>query len=224
MRILVVEDYRPLRESLARGLREAGFAVDATGDGEEGFWFADSSDYDVIVLDIMLPSMDGLSILERLRGKQNPTHILLLTAKDTLADRVTGLERGADDYLVKPFAFAELLARIQALVRRKYGTKSPIISVGNLVMDTQARSVRRGRRTLGLTGREYRLLEYLALRRNQVVTREEIWEHLYDCNAEPGSNVIDVYIGVLRKKLEIGGMARLIHTRRGLGYILTESP
>ena len=224
MRILVVEDYRPLRESLARGLREAGFAVDATGDGEEGFWFADSSDYDVIVLDIMLPSMDGLSILERLRGKQNPTHILLLTAKDTLADRVTGLERGADDYLVKPFAFAELLARIQALVRRKYGTKSPIISVGNLVMDTQARSVRRGRRTLELTRREYRLLEYLALRRNQVVTREEIWEHLYDCNAEPGSNVIDVYIGVLRKKLEIGGMARLIHTRRGLGYILTESP
>ena len=224
MRILVVEDYRPLRESLARGLREAGFAVDATGDGEEGFWFADSSDYDVIVLDIMLPSMDGLSILERLRGKQNPTHILLLTAKDTLADRVTGLERGADDYLVKPFAFAELLARIQALVRRKYGTKSPIISVGNLVMDTQARSVRRGRRTLELTRREYRLLEYLALRRNQVVTREEIWEHLYDCNAEPGSNVIDVYIGVLRKKLESGGMARLIHTRRGLGYILTESP
>lgn len=220
MRLLVIEDYEPLRNSLAHGLREAGFIVDATGDGEEGFWYAESEEYDVIVLDLMLPGMDGLSILERLRAKQSPAHVLILTAKDTLADRVAGLDRGADDYLVKPFAFAELLARINALVRRKYEAKSPVIRIADLEINTQARSVRRAGRVVELTAREYLLLEYLALRQDHVVTRTEIWEHIYDFNAEPNSNVIDVYVATLRKKLERGGLPRLIHTRRGLGYIL----
>jgi DNA-binding response OmpR family regulator len=209
---------------LVRGLREAGFAVDASGDGEEGLWYAESQDYDVIILDLMLPGMDGLSILERLRAKQNPAHVLILTAKDTVADRVAGLERGADDYLVKPFAFAELLARVNALVRRKYEAKSPRIRIADLEIDTQARSVCRAGGVIELTGREYLLLEYLALRQDHVVTRAEIWEHIYDFNAEPNSNVIDVYVGSLRRKLEHGGLPRLIHTRRGLGYVLAEKP
>jgi DNA-binding response OmpR family regulator len=146
--------------------------------------------------------------------------VLILTAKDTLADRVAGLDRGADDYLVKPFAFAELLARINALVRRKYEAKSPVIRIADLEINTQARSARRAGRLMELTAREYLLLEYLALRQDHVVTRTEIWEHIYDFNAEPNSNVIDVYVATLRKKLERGGLPRLIHTRRGLGYIL----
>ncbi len=224
MRILIVEDYAPLRKSLVRGLREAGFAVDSTGDGEEGYWFADAGAYDVIILDLMLPGMDGLSILERLRAEGNSAHVLILTAKDTVTDRVAGLDRGADDYLVKPFAFEELLARINALLRRKYQAKSPRIQVGDLEIDTRARTAQRAGRAVELTAREYRLLEYLALRKNQTVTRSELWEHLYDINAEPNSNVLDVYVGLLRKKLERGDLPRLIHTRRGLGYVLTAEP
>lgn len=224
MRVLVIEDYQPLRNSVVRGLREADLTVDATGDGEEGLWLAESSEYDVIVLDLMLPGMDGLTILNHLRDQNNPAQVLILTAKDSIADRVTGLDRGADDYLVKPFAFAELLARVHALVRRKYGAKSPVIHVDDLEIDTHARSVSRNGRPLDLTSREYLILEYLALRQNHVVTRNEIWNRIYDMNAEPSSNVIDVYIGTLRKKLEIGDGRRLIHTRRGLGYVLTVNP
>lgn len=224
MRLLVAEDYTPLRTSLVQGLEEAGFAVDATGDGDEALWYAESNEYDVIVLDLMLPGRDGLAILEHLRKEHNPAHVLVLTAKDTVADRVRGLEQGADDYMVKPFAFAELLARIHSLVRRRYDAKSPVIRVGDLRIDTRTRAVHCGDYRFDLTAREYLLLEYLALRLNQVVTRIEIWEHLYDFNAEPNSNVIDVHIGKLRRKLEEGGRQRLIHTRRGLGYELTEKP
>ena len=220
MRLLLVEDYPPLRRSIAKGLREAGYAVDATGDGEEGLWYASSGEHDVIVLDLMLPKVDGLTILRRLREKGSPAHVLILTAKDTVDDRVRGLELGADDYLVKPFAFDELLARVRALVRRKYEAKSPVIAVGDLEMDTRARAVRRGGRAIGLTAREYALLEFLALRAGQVVTRTDIWEHVYDFAAEPNSNVIDVYVARLRKKLELDGRPPLIHTRRGIGYVL----
>ena len=220
MRLLLVEDYPPLRRSIAKGLREAGYAVDATGDGEEGLWYASSGEHDVIVLDLMLPKVDGLTILRRLREKGSPAHVLILTAKDTVDDRVRGLELGADDYLVKPFAFDELLARVRALVRRKYEAKSPVIAVGDLEMDTRARAVRRGGRAIGLTAREYALLEFLALRAGQVVTRTDIWEHVYDFAAEPNSNVIDVYVARLRKKLERDGRPPLIHTRRGIGYVL----
>ena len=222
MRILVIEDYDPLRKSLAKGLQEAGFAVDATGDGEEGLWYAMDEAYDVIILDLMLPKMDGLSILKKLRARGRQNHVLILTAKDTVDDRVAGLNTGADDYLVKPFAFEELLARVNALVRRQYAVKSPEIRVGDVQIDTGTKSVRRGGEAVELTGREYSLLEFLALRSGQLVTRTEIWEHLYDFNDEPNSNVIDVHVGHLRKKLEKNGWSRLIHTRRGMGYMLTE--
>jgi len=223
MKVLLVEDYGPVRTSVAQGLREAGFAVDATGDGEEGLWYAQTGQYDAIVLDLMLPTLDGLTILQRLREQENPVPVLILTAKDTVGDRVRGLDRGADDYLVKPFAFEELLARVRALVRRKYEATSPAVCIGDLEIDTPTRTVRRAGQTVDLTAREYGILEFLALRAGQVVTRTEMWEHLYGFDGEPDSNVIDVYIARLRRRLERGKRPRLIHTRRGLGYVLGES-
>jgi len=222
MRVLVIEDFEPLRTSLAQGLREAGFAVDAQADGESGLWQAQSNDYDVLILDLMLPRMDGLSVLRRLRAGKHKSHVLILTARDAPDDRVRGLDLGADDYLVKPFVFAELLARVRALVRRRYETRSPLIRVADMEIDTLARSVRRGGDVVELSAREYALLELLAMRAGQVVTRTEIWEHVYDANSEAESNVVDVFIGHLRRKVERFGLPRLIHTRRGLGYVLGE--
>ena len=224
MRLLVVEDYRPLRESLAKGLREAGFAVDASGDGEEGLWYATSSDYDVIILDIMLPGRDGLDILTQLRAKGRQSHVLILTARDTLSDRVTGLDLGADDYLVKPFAFHELLARVRALIRRSYRTKNPLIEVQNLRIDLTLQKVWRGQEEIPLTPREYALLEYLATRAGQVVSRTDIWEHVYEFDSCTSSNVVDVYIGYLRRKVERSNARALIHTVRGRGYVLGVQP
>jgi len=223
MRLLLIEDYPPLQKSVAKGLRRAGFAVDVTGDGEEGLWYALSNEYDAVILDLMLPGMDGLSILRKLRSEGRRTHVLILTARSTVPDRVEGLNLGADDYLVKPFAFDELLARVGALVRRRYEDKSPVIRVGDLEIDTVGRAVRRAGRDVALTGREYALLELLAHRKGQVVTRTEIWEHVYDFHGETTSNVVDVYVSCLRKKLEAGGLPRLIHTRRGIGYVLGEA-
>ena len=222
MHLLLIEDYAPLQRALAKGLREEGFAVDATADGEEGLWYARTGDYDVIVLDLMLPKVDGLTILRTLREQKNQVHVLVLTARDTVDDRVQGLDLGADDYLVKPFALEELLARIRALVRRKYGNKEPTVRVEDLELDTGSRTVRRAGQIIKLTAREYSLLELLALRAGQAVTRAEIWEHVYDFAADMGSNVIDVYVARLRKKLEQNGQTRLIHTRRGIGYVLGE--
>jgi DNA-binding response OmpR family regulator len=224
MRILIVEDYAPLRGSLAKGLREAGFAVDLSADGEEGLWLALGEDYDVIVLDLMLPKLDGLTVLERIRAGGKQAHVLILTARDAVKDRVRGLETGADDYLVKPFAFEELLARIHALVRRHYAAKSPAIRVGDLVIDRAARRVTRGPRAIVVTAKEYALLELLALRAGQVVARAEIWSHLYEFAEEPNSNLLEVYVAQLRRKLESGGESRLIHTRRGAGYVMEDVP
>jgi DNA-binding response OmpR family regulator len=220
MRILLVEDYLPLQKSLAKGLRETGFAVDVTGDGREGLWYAKSNEYDVIILDIMLPGLDGLSILKQLRNIGNKTHILILTAKDTLEDKVKGLDFGADDYLVKPFAFEELLARLRALIRRHYQQKRACITIEDIKIDLNKRQVYRKNQPVILTPREYALLEYLAVRAGQVVTRTDIWEHVYDFNSSATSNVVDVYIGYLRKKLETQGKPALIHTIRGRGYML----
>jgi DNA-binding response OmpR family regulator len=222
MKVLLVEDYAPVRTSVAQGLREAGFAVDTTGDGEEGLWFARTGEYDAIILDLMLPGTDGLTILRCLRDEANPVPVLVLTARDTVRDRVRGLDLGADDYLVKPFAFDELLARIRALVRRKYEEASPVLQVGDLEIDPALRLARRAGRALDLTAREYAILEFLAHRAGRVVSRTDIWEHVYDFNAEPNSNVIDVYVARLRRRLERGGRSRLIHTRRGQGYVLEE--
>jgi DNA-binding response OmpR family regulator len=222
MRLLVVEDYATLRESLTRGLRDSGYAVDATGDGAEGLWYAESGGYDVIVLDLMLPGIDGLELLRRLRTRGDTTHVLILTARDTVADRVAGLDLGADDYLVKPFAFDELLARLRALVRRRYQSATGVITIGDLVVDTGRRTVSRAHQPVPLTAREYALLEYLASRRGAVVSRAELWEHVYDFAAEPESNVLDVYVSHLRRKIDDGHDRKLIHTRRGLGYLLAE--
>ncbi len=222
MRVLLIEDYEPLRASVAQGLREAGFAVDTAVDGEEGWWQARTGEYDVIVLDLMLPGLDGLTILRRLREQGRQTHVLVLTARDALEDRVKGLNLGADDYLVKPFAFDELLARIRALIRRRYDVKSPVIHVGDLEIDTNARTVRRSGEAIELTAREYALLELLALKAGQLVSRTEIWEHLYELESTAQSNVVDVYVGYLRRKIERPGSPPLIHTRRGQGYLLGE--
>ena len=222
MTILIVEDYAPLRKSLTKGLQEAGFAVDVAADGEEGLWQAQSGEYEVIILDLMLPKLNGLEILKRLREEGNPVHVLILTAKDLVHDRVRGLNLGADDYLVKPFAFAELLARVRALVRRKFESKSPVLAVGDIEIDTRTRSVVSGGERIELSAREYAILEYLALKEGQVVTRTDIWNHVYDWAADVNSNVVDVYIGHLRRKLEKAGSPRLIQTRRGMGYVLGE--
>ena len=220
MRLLLIEDYAPAREALEQGFREAGFAVDSAADGQSGLRMALTNPYDVIVLDLMLPLVDGMAILGELRRRGRQTHVLVLTAKDTLEDRVKGLNAGADDYLVKPFAFTELLARIRALVRRQYQVKSPEIHVADLVIDTAARTVVRAGISIELTAREYALLEFLAHRAGKVVTRTEIWDHVYELNATAESNVVDVYIGHLRKKLDLPGNPAPIHTRRGHGYVL----
>jgi len=221
MRILLIEDYPPLARSLGRGLREAGYAVDQAADGEEGLALAESAPYDAIVLDLMLPKLDGLSLLARLRRDKNPAGVLILTARDGVGDRVKGLDVGADDYLVKPFALEELLARVRAVVRRRYPASDGVIQVGDLEIDTAARVVHRAGRLIALSGREYALLEYLARRRGQVVARSEIWEHLYDFASDPASNVVDVYVGYLRKKIDRGQAAKLLRTHRGLGYSLS---
>ncbi|HEY3233757.1 MAG TPA: response regulator transcription factor [Polyangiaceae bacterium] len=220
MHILLVEDYAPLARSVGQGLREAGYAVDVATDGEDALAWADTQEYDAIILDLMLPKLDGLSVLERLRRKRKASPVLILTARDRIEDRVKGLDLGADDYLVKPFAFEELLARVRAIVRRRYGSPSSVIRIADLEIDTTARTVTRAGTAIVLSGREYALLEYLAARRDQVVSRSEIRDHVYDFDSEPASNVIDVYIRYLRKKIDEDHPIKLIHTRRGLGYLL----
>ena len=224
MRILVVEDSPRLQRSLALALRKSGYAVDVAGDGEEGLWLALECEFDVIVLDLMLPKRDGLSLLAELRRRGRTVHVLLLTARDTVPDRVQGLQAGADDYLVKPFALEELLARVQALCRRAYGSKQSRLAIADLEIDTVARSVRRAGQPVELTAREYLLIEYLARRRGHVVSRREIEEHIYDGQVDPMSNVVDSAICGLRKKLGQAADAPLIHTRRGLGYVLDAAP
>jgi len=222
MRVLIIEDYTPFRTWLSKGLRERGFAVDTAAEGMTGLRHARSNDYDVILLDLMLPGIDGLNLLDQLRRSGNEVHVLILTAKGTIQDRVAGLNLGADDYLVKPFAFEELLARVKALIRREYRVKSSVIRIADLEINTANHAVRRAGSLIELSAREYALLEYLALRQSQVVTRTSIWESLYDMNYEVTSNVVDVYIGYLRKKIDQPGLKQLIHTRRGEGYILED--
>lgn len=220
MRVLIVEDQERLRRWLQKGLKEADFVVDAAADGPEGLWYALGNRYDVIVLDLMLPGLDGLSILRRLREAGRDDQVLILTSKDTVPDRVQGLDLGADDYLVKPFAFEELLARVRALVRRGYGKHSPAIEIGELRIDTAKRRVWLREQEIELRAMEYKLLEYLARRAGETVSRTEIWEHLYDFGSQTVSNVVDVYVGCLRRKLDRPGAKSLIQTRRGLGYVL----
>lgn len=223
MRLLLVEDSPRLQRSVAQALRKSGYAVDTAGDGEEGLWLAESNAYDTLILDIMLPKLDGLALLKKLRSKGCDTHVLLLTARDTIADRVNGLQTGADDYLVKPFALEELLARVQALCRRTYGRKQSKFVIADLEVDTLSQRVTRAGQPVALTSREYMLVEYLARRRGEVVSRTDIEAHIYDGQVDPMSNVVDSAICTVRRKLGGPGTTPLIHTRRGLGYVLDDS-
>ncbi|MEN9285207.1 MAG: Transcriptional activator protein CopR [Verrucomicrobiota bacterium] len=224
MKVLVVEDNEPLRKSISQRLRESGFAVDETGDGPEGLWLATENKYAVAILDLMLPGLDGIELLRKMRKQNEDTSVLIITARDQVGDRVAGLDAGADDYLVKPFALDELMARVRALTRRAHSVKNPVLRVGDLEIDTRRRSASRGGEPIDLTAREYALLELLALRAGEVVSRAEIWEQLYDFNQDPESNVVDVFVAYLRRKIEREGKPKLIHTRRGMGYILEERP
>lgn len=218
---MLVEDFLPLARSVSQGLQETGYAVDLATDGAQALDCLQSVAYDGMVLDIMLPKVDGLTILRRVREKGSDIPVLLLTARDQLDDKITGLDAGADDYLVKPFAFPELIARLRAVMRRRYGQRSNVIQVGGLMIDTAARTVTCRGNVVPLSAREYAVLEYLACRRGQIVSRGDIWEHVYDFASEPSSNVVDVYIGYLRKKIDHGQGEKVIRTHRGLGYSLT---
>ena len=224
MRILLVEDSPKLVESLRLGLSSSGYEVAAAGDGDTGLRMAAGGTWDVVVLDLMLPGLHGLEVLQRLRDGGCNSQVLILTALGAVEDRVRGLQAGADDYLVKPFSFEELLARVQALTRRSFGRKSPVIHVGDLEVDTVKRTVRRNGGPVSLTHREYRLLELLALRDGATVTRMEIEEHLYGSRSLPLSNVVDSAVCNIRAKLREHGEAPLIHTRPRLGYVLSATP
>lgn len=220
MRLLLIEDNAALRNALGNYLREAGLIVDFAMTGDEGLWAATENCYDVVILDLMLPNIAGMEILAKLRAKNNPVHILVISALDGLDDRLKALNAGADDYLVKPFSLAEALARVRALLRRQYGSKAPFLECADLILEPLSRTVQRGGRSLDLTALEYRLLEYLMHRRGEVVSRSEIWEKVFEDGTGGTSNVVDVYIGYLRKKLNVGNAVDLIQTRRGLGYVL----
>jgi DNA-binding response OmpR family regulator len=221
MRILLVEDDSALAGVLAAGLRAQSYAVDVAPDGDDAVYQAAINPYDAIVLDVMLPLRDGLSVCAEVRRTGSAARILMLTARDTVDDRVAGLDAGADDYLVKPFDFAELLARLRALLRRGDEIRPLLLVVGDLVLDTRGQQATRASIPLGLTTKEYALLEFLARRADTVVGRAEISEHVWDDSYDPCSNLIESYVNRLRRKLDRDGMAPLIHTRRGAGYVLS---
>jgi len=222
MRILVIEDDQKLSDIIQRGLSEVGYAVDAAYDGEEGRDMAEMVPYDLIILDIILPKKDGIEVCLELRRKQIKSRIIMLTSRDTVSDRIKGLDSGADDYLVKPFAFDELLARLRALLRREISDGSHVLQVGELSMDTLTREVKRGDKDIKLTGKEYSLLEYLLRNPNIVVTRRMLEDHVWDFSLESESNLIDVYIRRLRQKIDKENEDSLIETIRGVGYRLKE--
>jgi DNA-binding response OmpR family regulator len=223
VRILVVEDEPGIANFVRQGLMEAGYAVDLAWDGQEGLDYALAADYDALVLDIMLPYMDGLELLRELRDRGYKTPTLMLTARDTVEDRVEGLDVGADDYLVKPFAFPELLARIRALLRRPPLQTGTVLTVGDLQMNTSTRQVRRGNRLVDLSPREYAVLEYLMRHPDQVLTRTQIGEHVWNFDFYHESNVVDVYIGYLRRKIDGDSDIPLLQTIRGVGYRISLS-
>jgi two-component system copper resistance phosphate regulon response regulator CusR len=222
MRVLLVEDDRRIASFVAKGLRENAYAVDIASDGEEATYMASLNPYDMFVLDINLPVKDGFEVCSELRKGGNSKPVLMLTARDGIDDRVSGLDIGADDYLVKPFEFRELLARLRALSRRQNEVRSPQIVIDDLEIDTTSQTVKRAGKGIDLTAKEYSLLEFLALHKGRVVGREEISEHVWNESFDPFSNLIEVYIKRLRKKLDEGHDIQLIHTRRGAGYILTD--
>jgi DNA-binding response OmpR family regulator len=222
MRLLIVEDEKSLVDIIKKGLEEEDYVVDVAYNGEDGLFMAENEPSGLIILDIMLPVVDGMTILKRIRKAGVKTPVLMLTAKDTLTDKVSGLDSGADDYLTKPFLFEELLARIRALLRRNSETKSSIIEIGDLVINMATHEVRRGKRDISLSAKEYVLLEFLALHKNKVLSRTVLSEHLYDYNFDLDSNIIDVFIHRIRSKIDRGFERKLILTLRGSGYMLKD--
>jgi len=220
MRILIIEDERHLAKILKKGLGENGYIVDMCHDGEEGLYMAETNPFDAILLDILLPKMDGLTILNSLRSKNIGVPVLLLTAKGELEDRVKGLNTGADDYIVKPFDFQELLARLNAVIRRSSNKASPVISIDDLSINMHLKTVTRSGKEIQLSTKEYSILEYLVLNSGRVISRTELTEHMYDTDFDLDSNVIDVYIYYLRNKIDKDFGRKLIHTVRGAGYVL----
>jgi heavy metal response regulator len=222
MRILIVEDEKKVAAFIKKGLEEETYAVDVAYDGEEGLYLGMENQYDLIILDLMLPVIDGLEVLSRLRGNKVDTPILLLTAKDSVEDKVTGLNTGADDYLTKPFAFSELLARIRVLLRRGKAETKTVLQVDGLTLDLVSHKVNRNGEEIELTGKEYSLLEYFMRNQGKVLTRTMIAEHVWDYNFDTFTNVIDVYVNHLRKKIDKSYPDKLLHTLRGVGYIMKE--
>ena len=220
MRVLIVEDEKKVAGFIKKGLEEETYAVDVAYDGEEGLHLAKEGCYDLVILDLMLPKMDGLEVLSELRGGKKDVPILLLTAKDTVEDRVTGLNKGADDYLTKPFAFSELLARVRVLLRRGKAEVKTELQIADLSLNLVSHKVNRGGGEVELTGKEYSLLEYFMRNQGKVLTRTMIAEHVWDYNFDTFTNVIDVYINHLRKKVDKGHSKKLLHTLRGVGYIM----
>jgi heavy metal response regulator len=220
MRILVIEDEKKIANFIKRGLKEEGYAVDAAYDGEQGYFMATTQDYDLIVLDLMLPKIDGLALCKKFRSEKVPSSVLMLTAKDSVKDKVSGLDSGADDYITKPFAFEEFLARVRALLRKGEAGASTKLTAGDLELDLVSHKVYREGKEIELTSKEYALLEYLMRNAGSVVTRTMISEHVWDMNFDSFTNVIDVYVNYLRKKLDSGRDKKLIQTVRGRGYIL----
>jgi DNA-binding response OmpR family regulator len=224
MRVLIVEDSERLRVAVAKALRRSGYVVDESDNGEDGLWRIRECSYDGVILDLMLPGLNGISVLTKLRDEGNRTPVLLLTARNTVEDRVAGLRSGADDYLGKPFALEELLARVDAMCRRHFDHPGTTVEISDLVVDTDRRTATRGEERLDLTAREYRLLQVLALQPGKVMSRTELEKHLYDELAPPMSNVVDATVYQLRRKLSAAGSGEpLIHTRRGQGYVMEEA-
>jgi heavy metal response regulator len=222
MRILIIEDEKKVADFIKRGLKEEGYAIDVAYDGEQGHFLATTNDYDLIILDVMLPKMDGITLCQKLRQEKISVPLLMLTAKDTVKDKVKGLDSGADDYLVKPFAFEELLARIRVWLRKKAASPTTKLQIDDLILDVLAHKVTRAGKEIYLTAKEYALLEYLMRNAGTVVTRTMISEHVWDINFDTFTNVIDVYVNYLRNKIDKGEKKKLIHTLRGRGYILKE--
>lgn len=222
MRILIAEDEKDLNQLIRRRLKDAGYSVDTCFDGKEVFDYLLCAEYDALILDIMMPKLDGVSVLRKLREDGNPVPVLLLTAKDSIEDRVTGLDAGADDYLVKPFAFEELLARLRVLLRKPLTEKSNVLTVADLSLQVDTRRVFRGGKEIQLSSKEYALLHYMMQNAGIVLSRDKLEQHVWDYDFSGGSNVIDVYIRYLRKKIDEGQEKKLIHTVRGHGYVLKE--
>ena len=222
MKILLAEDEVDLNNVVTRYLKKNGYSVDSVLDGEEALDYLEYSEYDLVILDIMMPKVDGFEVIKKLRDKRNHTSVLMLTARDSADDKVKGLDLGADDYIVKPFDFNELMARIRAVVRRKYGNSSNKLVIGDLILDTSEKSVTRAGRQIELTGKEYEVLEYLMQSKNRILSRDQIKEHVWDFDYEGDSNIIDVLIKNIRKKIDIENGKQIIYTKRGLGYVIKE--